>query len=437
MFSKLCISALSSGKGKALGMVFLLAIGSLLGLKVQETREELVPGSSLKSALPVKVQKAQRVSSYQVIRTYTGEVVPHRTSELGFELGGKLIEVLVREGQFLRKGFPLARLDTALLEEQEKELQAQISLEKARLAERVAGPRSQTIAVARASVLELEAQEGLLKRKKNRRVQLYREKTIPGEELDEVATGLRTCQARLEQARYRLAQLMEGTRKEQIQAQKALIDQFHSRLRQIQLRREKSFLRAPYNGIVGGLRVEVGTVVAPGQSIVRLLEASALEVRVGIPVDLSSALKTGTPQVVTLGGKIHGAKLLHLLPELDSSTRTVTAVLELHLNGEDRVFVGQMALWQVPQTLSASAFKIPTSALVRGNRGLWSCLVALSIEASLARSGHYRVEKRDIEILHQQGEMVLVRGELQPGDSVIVQGIHRVVVGQRVRPMGN
>ncbi|GAX36526.1 hypothetical protein [Nodularia sp. NIES-3585] len=47
----------------------------------------------------------------------------------------------------------------------------------------------------------------------------------------------------------------------------------------------------------------------------------------------------------------------------------------------------------------------------------------------------YTVQEKAVEILHQTGDRVLVRGTLQPGDRIVANGTHRVVPGQKVQPL--
>ena len=47
----------------------------------------------------------------------------------------------------------------------------------------------------------------------------------------------------------------------------------------------------------------------------------------------------------------------------------------------------------------------------------------------------FRVEQREIEVLQAESERVFVRGTLQKNDRVIVNGNHRLVTSQLVRPV--
>ena len=73
---------------------------------------------------------------------------------------------------------------------------------------------------------------------------------------------------------------------------------------------------------------------------------------------------------------------------------------------------------------------------MRGVRGLWSCYVLgkSEIVANEPQTA-FRVERREIEVLQTESERVFVRGTLQNSDRVIVNGNHRLVTGQLVRPV--
>jgi multidrug efflux pump subunit AcrA (membrane-fusion protein) len=88
---------------------------------------------------------------------------------------------------------------------------------------------------------------------------------------------------------------------------------------------------------------------------------------------------------------------------------------------------------ELAQTIAVSGYWLPTTALVRGVRGLWSCYVLGTSEQNDA----FRVERRDVEVLHTESDRVLVRGTLQSGDRVVMSGTHRLVSEQLVRPVAN
>ena len=61
-------------------------------------------------------------------------------------------------------------------------------------------------------------------------------------------------------------------------------------------------------------------------------------------------------------------------------------------------------------------------------RGLWAVYVADAADGETAV-----LERRELEVLHQEADRVFVRGTLADGERVVVGGRHRLVPGQRVR----
>ena len=114
--------------------------------------------------------------------------------------------------------------------------------------------------------------------------------------------------------------------------------------------------------------------------------------------------------------------------ELDAVTRTRTVLLQLDNLASDQVVSGQLCELNVESTVSGTGFWIPTSALSKGVRGLWSVMVVI------ATGDGYRTQKRDIEIINTDAGRVLARGTIEDGDLIIVDGLHRLAEGQAVSP---
>lgn len=78
--------------------------------------------------------------------------------------------------------------------------------------------------------------------------------------------------------------------------------------------------------------------------------------------------------------------------------------------------------------IDADGIWLPIDSLSRGSRGLWTVFVAVEVVDQSAT-----VERREVEIVHTDGDRALVRGTVFGGDRVIIAGTHRVVPGQRIQ----
>lgn len=385
--------------------------------------------------LPVMTTQLKLIKSYVTTQTFTGEVVAQRATELGFERAGELVWLNVDRGNLVKAGTPIAKIDTRNLEAQRLQLVAQKAGAVAVLEELQNGPRKESIAAARAQVKDLETQLQLEQIKRTRRENLWQEGAISREQFDEVAYGSNALLQRLAVVRSELEELLTGTRQEQIAAQQAAVKQLEANISELEISIAKSTIEAPFSGIIAARRLDEGTVVNPGQSIVRLVEDVSPEVEIGVSVQVAAGLRVGSRHQVQIGQKSYDATIASILPEVNPATRTRTVVLNLPSTSQ-AVTPQQIARLKIRQNVPTNGYWLPTTALVQGERGLWSCYTLVEVERQTGATQEqlYQVERRDVEVLHAEGERVLVRGTIQAGNTVIVDGTQRVVPGQLVRP---
>ncbi|MEM7556438.1 MAG: efflux RND transporter periplasmic adaptor subunit [Cyanobacteria bacterium P01_A01_bin.84] len=410
------------------GSIILLA-----GVGIGKFNGKFEPSSSSVQAqtkatpLPVKTTKIQLATNYQTTQSYTGEVVANRTSEVGFERSGKLVQILVDEGDRVSKGKVLAKLDTANLQAQRKSLVAQKAQAEARLVELKNGARGEQIRAARARVRDIEKQLKLEQIKRDRRKYLYKQGAISREQFDEVAFNSQALGERLNNARSSLEELLNGTRYEQKAAQQAVVDQLSAEITNLDITIAKSALKAPFFGTVGQRSVDEGTVINAGTSIIRLVEDSRPEVKIGVPINIARKLIPRSQQELEIGGKTYSARVKSILPEVDTATRTRTVILQLP--STTKVSPREIARFKIAQTVAKEGFWLPVTALVKGERGLWSCYAVIGNKNN---PNSYKVERRLVEVLETNGKRVLVRGTIQTGDAIVTEGTQRLVPGQLV-----
>lgn len=417
----------------ALGLLPIALAATIGSVYYVRTAASSAPVSEISDALTVEAIAVERVNGYTTTREYTGELVAGRSSALGFEQAGTVVSIAVDEGDRVAAGQPLAQLDTRTLEAQRQQLEAQRQEALAQLRELQAGPRQEDVAAAQAAVGDLEQQLALAVLQRDRREALYRQGAISLEELDQQTFNTGALENRLAQAQSRLAELEAGTRREQLEAQAARVEQLEASLQQVDVDLAKSTLYAPFEGTVSTRSVDEGVVVGSGQTVLNLVEAGPLETRVGVPPAVAETLGVGSPQTVRLGDRTYTATIDALLPELDDMSRTVTVVLTMPATN---LTVGQTVRLLLEETQTAEGFWLPTTALVPGERGLWSVYVLTDPapqESDAVSTDIYTVGRRDVEVIHTEGDRALVRGTLQAGERAIAAGVHRVVPGEPVR----
>lgn len=417
----------SSSLGRIL--LLLLVVGAVAGAAfLASGKADSESAQKPVTLLPVKVKPLQQVSSYSELRVFTGVLKARRASELTFDRTDRLVQLLVDEGDYVKEGSSLARLDARTLLTREKELLAQRDEAKAVLAELIAGPRKEKIAVARADVKDVEAQSERAELEYRRQINLRGTTAGTQEAFDNAKHQYASMKARLEAAKRRLEELEVGTRKEKIDAQKAVVARLDAMLETLQVDIEDSTLQAPFTGRISARHVDEGVIVSPSHAIFRLVEDQHLEAHVGVPSHLTTELASEKNSYVKINGRLAEATVRTVMPELNQQTRTRTVILTL-ASPLPSFAPGQIARLELEETRKLHGFWVPTSALSRGTRGLWSVYVVVQRKGK----AHQVIEQRDVEILHVQSDRNLVRGTLIEGDQLVIDGAHRVVPGQKVK----
>ena len=308
---------------------------------------------------PVETIAVQLQDGYQYRHDYLGEVVARRSSELGFELAGRIIAMDVSEGDVFELGAVLAKLDTDRLVEQRIELTARADQIDAKLQEVIVGPGAETIAAAEATVKDLNHQLELAQRNRKRRQQLVDRQMAAREDLDAAQFGAQSIAAKLDVAQHQLDELKAGTRDEVIQAQKAAFAQAKSLLAQNQIEIDRSVIRAPYDCTVTRRMADVGQVVAAGTQILSVVANREPEVWIGVPIDQSQSLKKDCQTDVLINGQTHQGVCKNIVPQLDQATRTMTVIVSL----------GGATIDQVPGQLVGASVELAVGELFVGTAG--------------------------------------------------------------------
>lgn len=156
-----------------------------------------------------------------------------------------------------------------------------------------------------------------------------------------------------------------------------------------------------------------------------LVEDGALEAWIGIPASMWQRIRKGEPHRLLVLDQYYEARVIGPLPELDAATRTRTVVFRFEPSAAASLVPEQVVRVQLTRTVPTDGFWIPISALTAAPRGLWDCYTVTE----------GRAEHRSVELLHTDGERALVRGTIGDGEQIISDGAHRIVEGQRVRPI--
>lgn len=275
-----------------------------------------------------------------------GTIESQREAAVGFDLVGRLSEVLVEEGARVTLGQELARLETD---------QAQADLRSAQTG----------VGAARASLKRLAADEAKARallataeREAMRTAALFEAGAVAGLQQDEASDRLRVARTELDRV---LALRSEATRG---------IDVATGGVEQRRVAMVRATLLAPFDGLVTRRLREPGDSVAVGSTVLRIVDTSRVYVSAAMDESVLSRLAADQPATISFPGASAPApgRVTRVAWEADRQTHEL--LVEITPERLDRrVAIGQRADVRIEIARQASTLRLPIRMLHHDRRG--------------------------------------------------------------------
>ncbi len=221
------------------------------------------------------------------------------------ELTGRVIEVLVREGDYVEAGQPLVRLDSELIAAELAEAEAQAAAATARLARVVAGPRAEELKAALERYKAASAAARQAHQRWQRRQALWERAGADTREVEDQQYAYLVAAARAAAAEAEYLLLKAGPRQEDVRIAESLVSAAQARVRLLRHRLERLVIRAPVAGQVLQVNCRVGELLSPDAQTpaVVLVDRSRSHVRAFVEEYDAARVHAGMSAVITVDGK--------------------------------------------------------------------------------------------------------------------------------------
>jgi HlyD family secretion protein len=190
------------------------------------------------------------------------------TVELSFKIPGRVSERLLDEGEMVKSGQVVAKLDPADLVHEMASRRAEVQGARAMLTELETGYRKEDIAQAEAVLQRIEAEAERIRIDFGRQQQLFKKEVISARDFDASRAAYEESQASVREARERLNLLRSGPRKETIDQARARLRSAEEILALAETRLGYATLVSPVNGLVLSKNIEPGEQVAAGTPVI-------------------------------------------------------------------------------------------------------------------------------------------------------------------------
>jgi RND family efflux transporter MFP subunit len=336
--------------------------------------QTVVRGVTLETAASSALSETLEVSG--TVKARTSAVVSAR-------IPGSIAELRVREGDRVRKGQLLARLD---------------AMENAASA----GAAVAGIDEARQGLEEAASRKRLADVTFDRYHNLYSEQAVTRQEFDIKKSEQELAARGVDRAKARLQQAREGSRAAATMAGYTRIS-------------------APIAGVIISKPADLGTSVFPGQPILTIEDQGNYMLELAVPESISPAVKPGTTVRVSLDSPeiSFDTKISEVVPSADPASRTFIAKIALNLKGLRSGMFGRGA---ISLGNSVNSLMVPKKAVVE--RG------ALTFVWVVEKDGITRM--RLVKPGRTAADRVEILSGLSNGERLVVNGLEKIHEGSRV-----
>lgn len=300
---------------------------------------------------------------------FIGTVFYQEVSDVAAEVNGKIEEVFFEEGDRIKKGKPLVRLDSELLKK---------AIESTRAS------YEQVMA-------ELESSRTDLRRVE----ELYRGGLIAEQAFDEVRFRVKALERRVESLKTQ----MEG----------------------LEVELKKKVILAPFGGVVVKKQTDRGEWLEAGGKVATIARDDVVDMIVNIPEEAMKFVKPGLDARVTAGGKDVTGKVSAIVPRGDIQTRTFP--VKVRVKNGISLIEGMEARVSLPAGEKKRGLIVPRDAVI--NR--FGSNVVFTVSDSMAKMVKVKV------LSYIGLSAGIEADELKEGMKVVIKGNERIMDGQNVQ----
>lgn len=270
-----------------------------------------------------------------------------REVNLGFRVSGRVLELRHDEGDTVKAGEVLGKLDDEPYQREVEQARGQAAALRARLQLLESGNRPQEIARARADLGEREVNAANAERLFKRQSELLNTKAVSAQDYDDAQARFREAEARLKSAREQLSLLEAGFRPEEIAQAKADLARAEASLGLAELHVADTVLKAPAAGVIFTRAQEPGAVLAAGATVFTLSLERPVWVRAYVHEPELGRIRPGMKvQIITDArrDKPYTGQIGYISPRAEFTPKSVeTAELRTSLVYRLRVVVDEPA----------------------------------------------------------------------------------------------
>lgn len=344
------------------GLMFAFKSGAFSSSKNQQ------PSSA---SISVKVAAAQFINTVPKLML-NGTIEGHTSANISAKISGRIEEVLVSEGQYVKAGDPLVKLESVELANQ--------------------------LRTAADAVTKAQINYDLALTDYNRYQKLYNQGAVSQQQLDTAIAKLKIAQADLSSA---------------VSSQSNAQQQYGY-----------GVISAPVDGVVANVTAAVGQVVSPGAPLMVVQDINTVYAVVNIEQKDLALVKAGQKAEVIVdayNGKVFNGTVELMNPEAGTGNRMFRTKVKIN-NPDNALKVGMFAKVALVIGEPTPILTVPQAAVIQ-KQGIY---YVFTVEND-------KVVRRQVEIGAVNGDTIEIKTGIKPGVQVVISNVNQLKDGDTVK----
>ncbi|PHJ62144.1 RND transporter [Nostoc linckia z18] len=388
-----------------------------------------------KRAVPVVVTTATQ-KTIPIQLSATGTVEAYSTVSVKSQVGGQLTGVYFQQGQNVKKGDLLFKIDSRSLEAALMQANAAKAKDLAQVKQAQANVTKAIAQVnqAKANVAKDVAQATNADVQAKRYNSLLKEGAISKEQADQFQTTADAQRATVNADRNGVADAQAAVAAAQadVQNAQAAVVADEAAIANAKIQLSYSSIYSPITGRTGSLKLDRGNLVEANATdpLITISQIRPIYVTFSIPQRLLPDLKkysaNGKLEVIAIPPKDTGRPIRGELTFVDSGLNTQTGTIQLKAtftNTDERLVPGQFVNVVLKLTEERNVITVPSQAVQTGQQGQFVFVV----------KPDKTVEMRPITVGDTIGNQTAIKQGLQPGEQIVTDGQFNLVPGATVQ----
>jgi len=205
-----------------------------------------------------------------------------------------------------------------------------------------------------------------------------------------------------------------------------------ARVNRLQAVIDQKSLDAPFDGVAGISRVDIGQYLQAGSVVTTFQDLDSMKVDFKVPEAMADKLKIGTPVVFGLTEDAFPFKgqILGTDPRVDPQTRMISVQAVLKDNKDEAVLPGQFLQVRVMLPVEKNVITVPQTAVVSSLYGDYVYVVETEKKDDKERQ---IVRQHFVKVGRREGGQSEILSGVEPGQTVVISGQNKLQPGGAVK----